>query len=278
MKESDDVITTTLRDPLVTIVLRLFVRTVSSLKDYIRKSHESANFSMTSILQPTSSGFSLSVDESVLSKGVSHLKSSPRKGGMIHPSQFSASSKELEASWESLLEHLVSVLPSLLQRFRDNPENLRMLISVVDCCSYSSSHRQLYTTLLKTMSDLFVSTANLSLLETLTIVLRRWVESFDGGSFVGSVRKTIDGLYESSYEKFQSCATLMKNYDERENANSKIIGQRRRKSKASSEVNIYFRAILTSFIISVHIEHDTFGHFDLPNDRWEEIATTLEKF
>jgi hypothetical protein len=79
--------------------------------------------------------------------------------------------------WESLNEHLLSHLPKLLVRFRDDQANLEVLVSLLSCCDVSLSTKALKA-LLKSVNDLFENSSNEEVVVDLCNALREWKRYF----------------------------------------------------------------------------------------------------
>jgi hypothetical protein len=218
MKDSDGLITTTLRDPLVAIVLRLFVRSVTYLYAHIIKANQpaipSANISMASMA--STGKFMHSMEDSMMS----FVSGTGKRGGGVGATKKASAShhhllmasppKDLSSIWEGLMEHLLVTMPKLFQRFRDNVDNLNTLSNIAECCVYSSTHQREFTSLLKTLTDLLSQTSFEPLAERLISTLSAWIDEAEGSNFKGSALQVMESLFDDCIDKFFSNIRFIK--------------------------------------------------------------------
>lgn len=252
--ESDDTISTTLSDTLTDIVLRLFLKSVRELRNFITKSsssfpvHSSSKgFSAAANMSLTSAS-STTFDESVLKQATKQTASFPKKsthaisGGF----NFSLSSLGLQQAWESLREHLTRDVSRLLTRFRDNSFQLNQIATLLECCAYSPSFNNTFNLLLKNIHDFYLTTSHQPLIQTLAGVLRAWKdcqdESGSMGTFQGSVVSVIDELSEEILVKFRDSLSILRGLSSSALLEKKVEPVSRAR-RSSGEVEFIFLAI-----------------------------------
>ena len=167
LKESDELISSALRPTLSSILLRIFVSSAMTLKEWYQ----------ITVLNQTEE-----IDEM---KGGKQRKSFSKKLNDID--------QDKSEEWESLNEHLLQSLPTLLKRFSDDKNNLSVLVRVLTCCNISLSNKALKG-LLKSISDFFDSCSDDDVIDSLCKALREW--TLGGGSAKGKLGfLMIEGIF-----------------------------------------------------------------------------------
>ena len=157
LKESDELILTALRPTLSSILLRMFVSSAMNLKMWY---------------------------QNIISNQLEEIDQ--MKGGKERQTSSSKKLKNIDYNkaeeWESLNEHLLLGLPSLLKRFSDDKDNLSVLVRLLTCCDISLSNKALKS-LLKSITDFFDICSDDDVIDSLCKALREW--TLGGGSAKG---------------------------------------------------------------------------------------------
>lgn len=234
MKESDGVITTTLRDPLIAILLRLFVRCVTYLHSHVVKASQAPINQSSNVSVISTSKLMHTMEETMMSL----ISGSQRPGGTKKSSSniLTSPPKELSAIWEGFIEHLLVIMPKLFLRFRDNVDNLNILSTVAECFIYSSTHQREFTSLLKTITDLLMQNSFEPLSEKLISTLSAWIHEAETNNFKGSILQTIENLFDNCTNKYFNNASFFMDGDHSiaKTRNSKQNKSTRNKEKKKS--------------------------------------------
>jgi cohesin complex subunit SA-1/2 len=179
LKESDDFIAIALRPSLSSVLLRIFVASAIELKKW-----------NTDIK-------ALQLDDV---KGM--RKGKGNRGSFTH--RLDADDQLKAEHWESLNEHLLSDLPKLLVRFRDDQANLEVLVTLLSCCDVSLSTKALKA-LLKGVNDLFENSNNEEVIVDLCSALRKWKScgGISKGVVDGSIMTLLAGLWSRIEDSLQ---------------------------------------------------------------------------
>jgi hypothetical protein len=184
LRESDDLVSSALRPNLSAILLRIFVFSASNLKNWY------------AIVKATQ------LDE--IDSGIKG-KSKVRRASFTH--RLDAKDQQKAEHWESLNEHLLKDLPTLLVRFRDDQSNLSALVGLLSCCDVSVSVKALKG-LLKSASDLFQTSSDEVVIVELCKALREWMMS--GGSSKGAVESSVTSILSGLWSKIEESLQSLK--------------------------------------------------------------------
>jgi hypothetical protein len=158
LREGDDVgATTALSDAQCSILLRIFAHSASALRASMEQQAETS--ASSSVLQ---------------------------KVGAKRPLQ---STTKDDGDLDELSAQLVSNLPRLLVRFRDDEDNLVVLGDLLPCCDISSTdlHQKSMKLILTTISGIMGSSQNEALIQKFSVSLRHWIKL--GGRSLSQVRQ-----------------------------------------------------------------------------------------
>lgn len=179
LRESDELITSALRPPQISILLKMFITSSLEVKQRVQLE-----------LQTRAKELEL------------NLKSAK---------SVSVNSRMVDI-WESLTENLHSSLPLLLTRYRDDESNLQTIVILFECCDYSSNHKGLKS-LLKVVVDIFNTTSNQQIIKTIINAFKNW-QSIGGsiGEDIGNLtQKLLNESWSLICSKSSKLQNLLKN-------------------------------------------------------------------
>lgn len=108
----------------------------------------------------------------------------------------SSADRQFRESWESLNENLQMYLPALLTRFKDDEENLIVLVELLSCCEYSEERP--LKALLKVLLELFDLTRQERILSGMATCLAGWLRT--GGTIAGTVEGAVRRLLQACWQ------------------------------------------------------------------------------
>jgi len=241
LRENDGDISTALSEAKVSILLRMFVYSANQL--VTRK-------------------------QEIFNAKASPNKSMRTKGPVI------TLTGELGDAWESLVENLHKDLPKLFTRFRDDTDNLNILIDLFKCFDDSSSSKALKSILKLTM-DLLDSNLPENSLIKLVSALKKWSLTNAREATMEAVSKFHTGQWNrvlSSIEELKNAPT---------SSTSTTTKSKGKKSKSSSSNNNVEEELeetmyrLSSSILKYKIIWKNFDCADLIDQNIDQLADEL---
>ena len=179
LRESDELISTALRPTLSSILLRIFVASALKLRDWYVQVKAAQN------------------DE------VDGMKGGKQRRGSF-ANRLDSDDQQKALQLESLNEHLLRDLPTLLTRFRDDPANLSVLVSLLGCCDVTVSNKALKS-LLKSVADFFSLSSDENVICSLCTSLRGWTMA--GGTSKGDALELLSA-FDYSFFYFEDYRVL----------------------------------------------------------------------
>ena len=196
LRENDGDISTALSEDKVSILLRMLVYSANQL---------------------------VKQKDDIINRKVSPSKTMRTKGPVT------TLTGEVGDAWDSLVENLHKDLPKLFTRFRDDVDNLNILIDLLKCFDDSSSVKALKSTLKLTM-DLLDSNLSEESLSKLVFSLKKWSST----NARETTNEAISSFHTQLWNKILKSIEEMKNLTSSSSSSSKSKGK---KGRASSSDN-----------------------------------------
>lgn len=165
-----------------------------------------------------------------------------RRAKFATSGSLSSADRQFQQSWEALNENLQVYLPSLLTRFKDDEENLIVLVNLLPCCEYSEDRP--LKALLKVLLGLFDLTRRESIMKAMTSSLAGWLRS--GGTIAGTVEGAVRGLLSSCWQTVTDGTAQLQDFIRLRDADASFDGGSKKGAKrkckgAASQVECTYK-------------------------------------
>ena len=207
-KESEDLISTALRDSQVSILLHLFVTSAKTLKQSLTTGNQ-------------------------VEKGMDD-KLPAKKSKLITMTQQSA-----QSSWDALNDLLKRKLPPLFNRFKDNEANLTALAELLDLCDFSGKGLQ---DMMKVSFDLFRMSSSDKLQRKLVSAFRVWIQG--GGPASGVAEDGVKQLVVSQWTAMQTAAVSAQKAAKQPQSRGRASNGSSKKRPSSAQVPLHYNVQL----------------------------------